>query len=170
MDSILQAAPMALQVIGQAGSAVAGSQASSANAKADRAEAKQAIINASIEEQQSRRRSRQILAKQEAKGAAAGVDVSSGSPLEVMLDSARQAEEEALLLRMGGKIRSNSALMRAQLESQKGTSSILGGIAGIGGTLAANKSILGDLWSKASGFFGGTPEVQTTNPITANYT
>lgn len=154
---LLDAAPMLLQVVGQAGSMVAGSQASEANIRAARAEADQAIFNAGIEEKASRRRATQILAKQRAIGAASGLDTSSGSPLEIMLDSARQAEEEALTIRMGGVMKANVAKYKGYLAGQSGTANMFGGLAGIGATLASNKSILGDLWTKATGAFGSSP-------------
>lgn len=151
MDQLAQAAPALLQVVGQAGSAVAGSQASSANQRFAKVEAQQAIINAGIEERQSRRRAAQILSKQQAIAAASGLDTSSGTPLEVMLDSARQAEEEALLIRAGGEAKARAIKAGAALESSRASSAAFGGLAGAGLTLAQNRSVLGDLWRAATG-------------------
>ena len=144
-----------MQLAGTVGSTVAGQQASSANQANAKLEAQQAIINAGIEENRSRRNADRILAKQRAIGAAAGIDTSSGTSLEVLLDSARQAEEEALTLRAGGQMKANLARYKGQIAGQKGTADLFGGLASTGAILANNKSILGDLWTKAKGTYGG---------------
>lgn len=145
----------AMQVAGTIGSTIAGRQATSANQDNAKVEAQQAVINAGIEENKSRRNAERVLAKQRAMGAAAGVDTSSGTTLEVLLDSARQAEDEALTIRAGGQMKANAAKYKGYLAGQKGNAELLGGLASLGGIVANNKSILGDLWTKAKSAYGG---------------
>jgi hypothetical protein len=163
----MQFIPLALQLAGSVGSMIAGSRASSANQGAAKVESQQAIINAGIEERQSRRRAAQILAKQNAISSAAGVPADAGgSTLEIMLDSAQQAEEQNLVIRMGGQIKSNVAKYKGYIAAQKSIGDFAGGVAGIGSALAlANKSsTLGDLWSKAGGTVGASSTWASTAP------
>ena len=55
------------------------------------------------DEKNSRSRLRRLLASQRALYAKAGVDISSGSPLTVMADTAAEGEKEALNIRFGAK-------------------------------------------------------------------
>jgi len=55
------------------------------------------------DEENSRSRLRRLLASQRAMYAKAGVDISSGSPLTVMADTAAEGEKEALNIRFGAK-------------------------------------------------------------------
>lgn len=120
---------------------------------AAKANAKQAIVNARFEEQQSRRQAQRILAKQRAIGAASGIDTSSGSFLELMLDSAREAEEEALTIRQGGRIQANQARYAGAVAKSRALGDTLGGFGRLGGAVTAHRSVLGDLWTKAKGVF-----------------
>jgi hypothetical protein len=54
-------------------------------------------------EEQSRTRTKQLLGRQRALYAKAGVDISSGSPLEIMASTAGQGEREALMIQRQGK-------------------------------------------------------------------
>lgn len=112
-------------VVGTAGQTIAGIQASRGQAKAARAEARSLRESAALEEGQFRKRAAQLLAKQRAIGAASGVDISSGSPLMIMLDSAREAELEALSIRRSGEIgaegkKFESRLARGKIPGQAG--------------------------------------------------
>jgi len=55
------------------------------------------------EEKASREKTRKLLGTQRALFAKAGVDISEGSPLLIMAETAREGEEEALAIRRGGK-------------------------------------------------------------------
>lgn len=94
-------------------------QQNAAQANADTAMGRAAIQEAAYEEQADRRKSAAIIAKQEAGAAAAGLDVGSGTPLELKLDSAFNAEMNALQIRKSGQYKkfaykSRAAGLRAQ--------------------------------------------------------
>ena len=136
----LAAAGVALAAIGTAASTVALIQSSRTQAAVAEAQAKAGEVQATniediselesearireaagikesaeFEERKSRRRSQQLIAKQRAIGAASGIDISSGSPLFMELDSTRQAEIEALNIRRSGEISSTGKEFEANL-------------------------------------------------------
>lgn len=55
------------------------------------------------EEAESREKVKRLLASQRALYAKAGVDITSGSPLLVMVETEEEGEEEALAIRRGGR-------------------------------------------------------------------
>lgn len=71
-------------------------------------EAEAAVQTAAYQEQQLRRRQTLLLGKNQAIATAAGVDLSSGSPLFNEIDLTTQAELDALNVRRGGAIESNA--------------------------------------------------------------
>jgi len=92
-------------------------QAEEANAirKQKEEEAKQARESALYQEQQLRRKQQLLLGKQQAITAAAGVDLTQGTPLYAELDFAQQAEMEALNVRRTGKIEESSRAFEARI-------------------------------------------------------
>jgi hypothetical protein len=84
-------------------------QAQSAAGSADQSNtlAKAALSQARQEEFVDRRKSASIIAKQKAAGATAGLDISSGTPNELLLDSAYNAELNALNIRKQGRFNSD---------------------------------------------------------------
>lgn len=65
-------------------------------------EAQATEYEAQYAEEQSRMRTKQLLGRQRVLYAKAGVDISSGSPLEIMASTAGQGEREALMIRRQG--------------------------------------------------------------------
>lgn len=95
-----------------------------ASANQDKDLAKSAIEAARLDEQADRRRSAEVMAKQQAGAAAAGLDIGSGTPLELLMDSAFKAEMNALNIRRAGRMESDFYKTRA-----KRTKAALPGIA-----------------------------------------
>jgi len=60
------------------------------------------LHKAAYEERKSRRETRQLLGRQKALYAKAGVDIASGSPLLSLIDTVEQGEEEAQMIRQRG--------------------------------------------------------------------
>lgn len=79
-----------------AASTLSQTQQARASADQDRQNAEAIIQGARYDEEQERRRGRAVVAKQKAQFAAGGFDVDSGTPLELMMDSAFNAELNAL--------------------------------------------------------------------------
>lgn len=107
-----------------------------------------------IEEEQERRRIRQLLARQKTLYAKAGVDISSGSPLEMLAETEEQAAQELEAMRLGKRLATGALLSRGDVASQMGQQALIGGMA------SGASSLLGGL-SKAGGMMStGTPQMQ----------
>lgn len=148
----------ALSVLGSVGSMLSGISQANAQAEGARAEAKSIEEQAAFQEGQSRRQSRMLIGKQIAAGAASGVDITSGSPLFMELDSVRQAELDALNIRHQGALGSASKRFEARMAKARIPGIIMGGISQAGGSLAlastaggagGGGSVLGN-WSSGS--------------------
>lgn len=84
--------------------------------------------SADFQERQFRRDVRFALGRQRAITAAAGVDPGSGSPMLLAIDSAKQAEIEALNIRRTGQRGAAAKLFQARLERKAIPGIIAGGI------------------------------------------
>jgi hypothetical protein len=118
----VQYIPLALGGLSAATSVIGGfSRREQAKTEAD-------TITAEYEEKERayRRQATQILAKQQAIGAASGVDIATGSPLELALNTAFEAERNALNIRQTGRYKRQAKLYEADLYAFEGVSSGLG--------------------------------------------
>lgn len=97
-----------LQALGALGGSVAQLRSNIYNANVAKAERDATLQSAAYDEARYRRTAMQTMARARANMAAAGVSTTSGTPLLLELDSARQAELEALNIRRTGQIRALS--------------------------------------------------------------
>lgn len=125
-----------LSLAGIGGKTISDIQASRGQARAARAEARSLRESAVFEEGQFRKRAAQLLARQRAIGAASGVDISSGSPLTMMLDTAREAELEALSIRRSGEIGAEGKKLESRLARAKIPGQLFAGAAKTGSILS----------------------------------
>jgi hypothetical protein len=126
-------------VVSSGASIVQGVQASNAakaNARAYEADAVAAQQAAALAEQQSRRESERLLSTQRARYAAAGVTL-EGSPLLVQVDSAKQAELEALTIRYGGNVEATANRNKAAFQRSNASAYRAAGLINAGQTLLA---------------------------------
>lgn len=103
------------------GAQSAGSQASAAafNRDIEKRNALLEIEKAKLEEGVKRRETASLLSEQQALFLKSGVDIGSGSPLEVITETAGLEEFEAQIIKFGGELKSKAALARAaQFEQQ----------------------------------------------------
>lgn len=126
----------AVMILGTVGQTISSVQAARGQARAASAEASSIQEAAASEETQFRRRAAQLLAKGRAIGAASGVDISTGSPLLLELDNARQAELEALNIRRTGQVGAAGRLFEADLARRSIFGTVLGGAARTGSILS----------------------------------
>jgi len=135
MASFAAALPMILSTVGTVVSTISSIQsARQESANAD-FQAKLATQRAAVDERNYRRKAAFVLSKQEAIGAGSGVDVSSGSPLTMTLDSAFQAEMDALNIRAGGQAQSKAYKMAARQARGQIPGLVIGGLAKAGGSI-----------------------------------
>jgi hypothetical protein len=144
----MAAAAAGLGAFGMIGQTVSGVMASDVQAKALDAEGRSIEEQAKFDERQARRDSALYQGKANATVAASGVSLSSGSPLLMELDRAKQAEIQALSIRRAGQMgvaakRFESRLTRRQIPWQ-----IFGGIAKTGSILST--------YAGQGGFSGGS--------------
>ena len=163
-----------LAVVGTAVTTYAAVQGAEAQASAARAEkkfreraAQSERDAAAFEEAQFRNRVRHVLGQQQAIGAAAGIETTTGSPLLNELDAVRQGELQALSIRQSGATRAYSqdfAAAEADFMARYAQGRVPGIIAG--GVAQAGSSVLG-YWG-AGGKWGGwtkkTPQYTGTGP------
>lgn len=107
----------------------ANSQASALDAQA-KAQQQQTNIAVNAE----RRQNAKVLAKQEAIGAASGLDTSTGTPLEMALDTAYTGELNALNLKNQGQMRVQSLKAKARSTRTAGLFNAIGGAISNSGT------------------------------------
>lgn len=78
--------------------------------------------NAAYEERNVRRKNALIISRQNAIFAAAGIDPMSGSPSVLQVDSAKEAEMEALAVRSGGSQESGARLFESRIAKYRSDS------------------------------------------------
>ncbi len=117
-------------------------QVADMNARISERRAKDAIERGALEEQKKRQQVQQVLGKQQAAMAANGVDVSFGSPLDTIVDSAVLGELDALTIRSNTyreayEYRVDAANKRssAQLNRMNADAATAGGYLGAAGTI-----------------------------------
>ncbi len=155
---------------GQIASADAQSKAAKYNAEVQRQNAMQAerqarnVLDAGMrEEQKQKAMTSQLMAKQQAAQAANGVDVTFGTPLDLMVDTAKQGAIDALTIRTNAyrnydDTRNQAVASRNQaaLYDMEARNSRTAGILGAFGSMA---SAFGTAYSKA-----GLPSAASSAP------
>jgi hypothetical protein len=120
------------QGVGTVLSTVSGIFQASASASQDKELAKQRMAQARADEFASRRESDKLIAKQQAGAAAAGLE-QSGTPLELQLDSAFNAELNALNIRKQGEYDAAFYKTRARRTKAQIPGLIFGGLTSLAG-------------------------------------
>ncbi len=105
----------AMSAMGQIRQGQAQKAAYDYNTQVAEQEARVARAGAAREEEVHREKLNRLLGTQRALYASAGVDISSGSPLLTMMDTASEGEEEARYIRYGGEVEATSKLNEARL-------------------------------------------------------
>jgi len=119
--------------IGSAVSTIGGVQRASATASSADYEAKQIQQQTNIAVANERQKNKEILSKQQAIAAASGVETTSGSPLEIALDSAYQGEMNALRIGYTGESQRQAAKYKARLARSQIPGIIGGNLISFGG-------------------------------------
>lgn len=129
----------------------AGAEASLLRHNADvlNAEANAVTRKAHYDEMALRQRVRSVVSTQKARYGASGVVISTGSPVDVVMDSLRQGEMDAMQIREEGwykaqSLRERSGYMKEQArftESAASTASRFRLLSGVGSTIASGYSL-----------------------------
>lgn len=149
---------MALGLIGglvsAVGSMAAGAaQANAANAQASayQRQAQAERIQAAYNADRQRDKSIKLLSSQRASYLAAGVSVSSGSPLDIIADTTRETEMDVAAIKFNGEIKAQNFEAQAAAMRAKADAAEQGGMIG-----AIAPVIKGFSGSFGGGSFGGT--------------
>lgn len=148
--------PLAIMAVGAVNQAVSAKQAGDYNARLANAEGAQALAEARVEEERSRRAFQRLIGTQRAGFGASGTAVDTGSALEVVVDQAGEAELEALSIRYGGAARQAAAANRAKAAkfqaNQAATAAIISGASSVAS------------YGASAGWFSGA-ETSAINPL-----
>lgn len=99
--------------------------------------------SAAFDEEQHRTKLAKLLSTQKANYGASGVDPNTGTPLQVMADTAAQGELDALAIRYGGAVGAARATSQAELDKMQAKSARVAGYYGAGTSLLTGASRLG---------------------------
>ena len=113
------------------------------NAQVAESEAGVARVGAAREEEIHREKLNRLIGTQKALYAAAGVDISSGSPLLTFMETAEEGEKEAQYIRYGGEVEATSKLNEAKLNRYYGKQASRAGTIGAGSTFLTGLSQAG---------------------------
>lgn len=145
----LTLAGTALGAVGQIQQGQAAAEAGRYNAKVaemnaaiSERQARDALERGKLEEQKKRTQVQQVLGRQKAAMAANGVDVSFGSPLDTLVDTATMGEIDALTIRSNSareaydyRVRAANGQAQATLDRMNADSAETGGYLAAAGTL-----------------------------------
>lgn len=138
--TILMVAGLVLGVAGgvqqakaQKAAAEAQEEQSKENAKAASAQAENAVLAGQVEEDRRRQQTRQFLASQRSAFAANNVDMSMGTPMELLGDTAAIGEQDALTIRAnaareawGYKVDANNSMNQGRMAKAAGKNAATG--------------------------------------------
>lgn len=141
------AASTALTVVG----GVQQKKAAQAAAKIAKADAASVRLLGEIEAADKRREARRLLAAQQVAFAGAGVDPQLGTPLDLLGDTAAEAELIALRAQFGRETQARAIEAGGQQAQQAGQQAAIGSFVRAGSTILGGAASLGNIPSKPSG-------------------
>ena len=137
-----------VSAMGQMSAARAQSQAASYNAEVSNVMANDAILRGQAEEDAKRRETAQLMGRQRAVMAANGVDITMGSPLAVLGDTAKMGELDAVSIRTDAEREATALKNQSQLYQAEAKSALTGGYLGAAGTVLSGVGTVADKWYK----------------------
>lgn len=142
LSTVVGAMGQVQQAQAQAAAAKYNAKVQKMNARVAERRAVDAIERGGIEEQRKRMEVARIKGQQQAAMAANGVDLSFGSPLDVMVDTAVMGELDALMIRSNAyreaydhKVNAANHRAGAQMSRLEANSALTGGYLGAAGTV-----------------------------------
>lgn len=143
-STVLSAAGQVQQGNAQAQAGQYNAQVADMNATMAETRAKDALARGAVEEQQKRAQTAQLMGRQRAAMAANGVDLTFGSPLDTIVDTAIMGELDAMTIRQNAGREADDYRMQAwNARADAGLSRSNAKSAKTGGYLAAGGTVLG---------------------------
>lgn len=121
------------------------------NAEISRQNAIAAEKQAAYEEDIQREKANALKSRQRALYAKAGVDITSGSPLLVMMEDMERAEADAMSIRYGGNVKKTQYLNQANVLDWQGGQAEAAGKTGAFGTILGGMGTMGMNYLKYKG-------------------
>jgi len=118
------------------------------NARIAEQEAGVARVGAAREEEVHRAKLQRMLGTQKALYGAAGVDITSGSPLLTLMSTAEEGEREAEYIKYGGEVSATEKLNEARLARYYGKQAKTAGTIGAGSTFLTGLGSAGLSYAK----------------------
>jgi hypothetical protein len=137
-----------VSAMGQMQQAKAASQAATYNSEVSNIMANDAILRGQAEEDAKRRETASLAGRQRAVMAANGVDITMGSPLQVLGDTARMGELDAISVRTDAEREATALRNQSQLYQAEASSALSGGAIGAFGTVLSGVGTVADKWYK----------------------
>jgi len=135
-----------IQMAGQAQSAAAQRAAAQYNAQIAANNAQAAMDQGRFAEQQQRMKNAALLSQQKANLAANGVEIDSGSALDVQSSSAQMGELDALTIRYNAQNKANNYLSQAGLSQMTADAAETAGTIGVASSMLGTASSVSDKW------------------------
>jgi hypothetical protein len=133
----MNALALGTSLVGQVAGGVANYKAGKAAISGGKAEASSEAMAAEYNAQRSLQKDKFQMAAGRATAGASGVSTTSGTPLDIALYSAMQAEMDANAIRYGGKVRGAEAIQRGQIVGRSFKNRATAGYVGAGTTMAS---------------------------------
>ena len=151
LSSIVGLVGTGISAIGQLQQGQAAQAAADFRAKNNAMLAEDALKRGAEEEEAQRRKNNALLGRQKAVMAAGNVDLGSGSPLNVLGDTAMLGELDAMRIRDNAKREERGLLADAQVAKMEGDSAVTASMIGSFGTiLGGTKDLLASSWYKSA--------------------
>lgn len=131
----MAAAAAAVSAIGAITSTIGKTQAADVQAKALDRQAESIDDTTNLQVQQQNRRNRLLQGQANATAAASGLSLTSGTPLLMELDRAKQGAIESQSIRRQGTMDANTARFNSRMTRRQIPFDIIGGISGGGGSI-----------------------------------
>lgn len=125
----------AVSAVGSVVSGYAQRQALDYNARVAELHADAAERSSDLEAEGIRKRTMRVQGAVRARAAGAGLDVSSGSPLDILAENASEGELDALVARYSGAVEASRARSQATLSRFQGSQAVTSGWIGAGAEL-----------------------------------
>lgn len=155
LGSILSVSGLGLSALGQIQQGRALGEVAEANAKAAAIDAKQKQEAAKSDTLQLSRERRRMIGTQAAMLGGGGMDVSGGSPLDILLDTTREFERDIQMRGYLGDIGASGSMYEASLNRLQGKNARKSGWMGAGTSLLSGA---GRMMSKKGGLFASLLE------------
>jgi hypothetical protein len=136
----MQALPLiglGLKVGGSVFKGIAANNAGKFNQKVDEANATNALREGTAQVQRIRDASRLALGRQFGAQAESGFEVGTGSAIDSLMESATNAELDAMDARRQAQSRYSAYMLQGQQERRAGKNALIGGLIGAAGSLVA---------------------------------